>query len=313
VRIPYIGSGPYCYSNSLAMVLGSGAPPPSAIEVLTGAPFGFHIGGGLAFFDPQGWDPSIGLDMALDLLGWRCERASGGSPADAVERLRAAGRPVLVGPVEFGLLRHHPGSGAVLDSDHFVVVTAVADRVVHFHDPHGFPYATLPVDEFAAAWESVTFEYPAAPFTMRSGFGPVREVAVAAALRASLPAARRLLDQDGESPAEAIERFAGLVAAGLSPRHEGHLVHFAVRVGARRLADAASWLARLGLAGAAAVAERQARLVGGLQHPLVHDHRDSATALLARLAPTYAELDAALAAAGVSNDGHPEELVGRTG
>ena len=297
--VRYIGSGPYCYANSLAMVLGADAPPPSAIEVLTGSPFGFHLGGGLAWFDPFGWDPGLGFDVAIDLLGWTCERVWGGAAAAAVERLRATDGPVFVGPVEFGLLRHHPGSGVVLDSDHFMVVTAVTDGVVHFHDPHGFPYATLPVDEFAAAWESVTFEYPAEPFTMRSGFRRVRDVPVTEALRASLPTARRLLSPDGESSAAAVERFAGLVAAGLSSHHEGHLVHFAVRVGARRVADAAVWLAHLGLDGAAAVAERQARLVGGLQYPLVRGDRQQVIELLTRLAPTYAELDAALAAGGV--------------
>jgi hypothetical protein len=297
MRIPYIGSGPYCYSNSLAMALGEDAPPPSAIEVLTGSPFGFHMGGGLPWFDPLGWDPDQGFDIAIDLLGWTCERASGGSAADAVERLRTADGPVFVGPVEFGLLLHHPGSGQVTESDHFMVVTAVTDGVVHFHDPHGFPHATLPVDEFVAAWESVTFEYPAEPFTMRSRFRRVREVAVADALRASLPAARRLLDPDGETAGAAVERFAGLVAAGLSPQQEGHLVHFAVRVGARRLADAATWLAHIGLADAAAVAERQARLVGGLQHPLVRGDRERVIELLGRLAPTYEELAYAMRSA----------------
>ncbi|OLT04175.1 hypothetical protein BJF90_23715 [Pseudonocardia sp. CNS-004] len=279
------------------MVMGEDAAAPSAIEVLTGSPFGFHLGGGLAWFDPLGWDPDQGLDTAIDLLGWTCERASGGSAAEAVERLRTADGPVFVGPVEFGLLLHHPGSGQVLDSDHFAVVTAVADGVVHFHDPHGFPYATLPVDEFVTAWESVTFEYPAEPFTMRSGFRRVREVAATDALRASLPGARRLLD--GGNAGTAVARFAELVAAGLTPRHEAHLVHFAVRVGARRLADAAACLARLDLAAAAAVAERQARLVGGLQYPLVRGHREPVSELLARIAPTFEELDAALAAAGV--------------
>ena len=299
MRVPYIGSGPYCYSNSLAMLMGSDAPPPSAIEVLTGAPFGFHIGDGLAWFDPLGWDPNLGVDTAIDLLGWTCERASGASAADAVERLRGADGPVLVGPVEFGLLLHHPGSGAVLESDHFMVVTGVTDGVVHFHDPHGFPFATLSVDEFAAAWESVSFEYAAEPFTMRTGFRRVRDVAVADALRGCLPVARRLLTPDGESPAAAVERFAGQVSAGLTARQEGHLGHFAIRVGARRLADAAAWLGWLGLADAAAAAERQARLVGGLQYPLVRGDRERVSELLARLAPTYAELDAALAAAGV--------------
>jgi hypothetical protein len=224
--------------------------------VLTGSPFGFHLGGGLAWFDPLGWDPEQGFDTAIDLLGWTCERASGGTAADAVERLRAADGPVFVGPVEFGLLLHHPDSGAVLDSDHFMVVTAVTDDLAHFPDPHGFPHATLPVDEFVAAWESVTFEYSAEPFTMRSGFRRVRDVAVTDALRASLPATRRLLGPDGESPGAAVERFAGLVAAGLSPQHEGHLVR---------------------------------------------GHRERVIELLDRLAPTYAELDAALDAAGVGS------------
>jgi hypothetical protein len=297
VDVSYIGSGPYCYANSLAMVLGEAAPPTSAIEVLTGSPFGFHLGCGLPWFDPLGWDPDQGLDAAIGLLGWTCERVSGGSAADAVDRLRGAGGPVLVGPVEFGLLLHNPGSGTVIESDHFVVVTAVTDGVVHFHDPHGFPHATLPVGEFGAAWESVTFSYPAQPFTMRSGFRRVREVGVLDALRASLPEARRLLDPDGESAGAAVERFAGLVRDGLTPHQEGHLAHFAVRVGAHRLADAALWLGRLGLDRAAAVADKQARLVGGLQHPLVRGDRERVIELLTRLAPTYGELAYAMRSA----------------
>jgi hypothetical protein len=109
---------------------------------------------------PAGWDPDLGFDTAIDLLGWTCQRVSGGSAADAVERLRAADGPVFVGPVEFGLLLHHPGSGTVLDSDHFMVVTAVADGVVHFHDPHGFPFATLPVDEFMTGPWTITSASP---------------------------------------------------------------------------------------------------------------------------------------------------------
>ena len=36
VTVRFIGSGPYCYANSLAMMLGSAAPEPAVIEVLTG-------------------------------------------------------------------------------------------------------------------------------------------------------------------------------------------------------------------------------------------------------------------------------------
>jgi len=62
VNSHYIGSGPYCYANSLAMILGAEGPDPSAIEVLTGSPFGFQLyQGRLPWFDPLGWDPGVGL------------------------------------------------------------------------------------------------------------------------------------------------------------------------------------------------------------------------------------------------------------
>lgn len=42
--------------------------------------------------------------------------------------------PAAPGPVELGLLLHHPGSGSALGSDHYVVVTGVEDGLVRFHD-----------------------------------------------------------------------------------------------------------------------------------------------------------------------------------
>ena len=71
----YVGSGPYCYANSVAMMLGPAAPPPSVIEVLTGSPFGLElIAGRLPLFDPFGWYPDRGIDDALGLLGWSFRR-----------------------------------------------------------------------------------------------------------------------------------------------------------------------------------------------------------------------------------------------
>ena len=79
MTVRYIGSGPYCYANSLAMVLGPAAPSPAVIEV----------------------------------LGWICTRTSAGSEAEAAALLREAreSRPLLAGPLEFGLLLYQPGSG----------------------------------------------------------------------------------------------------------------------------------------------------------------------------------------------------------
>jgi hypothetical protein len=70
--------------------------------------------------------------------------------------------------------------------------------------------------------------------------------------------------------------------------------YFAIRAGARRLADAAVCLAFIGENKAADIADEQARLVGALQHPLVTGDRATVAALLRRLAPMYEQLRACL-------------------
>ncbi|QIS22914.1 BtrH N-terminal domain-containing protein [Nocardia terpenica] len=126
--LPYIGSGPYCYSNALVMMLGEHAPSPAVLEVLTGSPFGMVLlAGRTPFFDPYGWTPEIGMDLAMSLLGWTCRRESGGTGDEAAQRLRRAlaRGPVLVGPVEIGLLRYHPDMHGPIGSDHYVVALGI--------------------------------------------------------------------------------------------------------------------------------------------------------------------------------------------
>src|ERR1700761_9126441 len=179
MAVRYVGSGPYCYANCLAMVLGPAAPSPAVIEVLTGSPFGAKlIGGTIPFFDPLGWDPGVGLDTVIDLLGWTCVRTTPESAADAKALLREAlpSRPLLVGPMEFGLLLHHPDSGTAIGSDHYVVAVGVENDVVQFHDPHGHPYATLAIDDFIAAWRADSIGYATSSFTVRAGFQRVHHV-----------------------------------------------------------------------------------------------------------------------------------------
>jgi hypothetical protein len=302
----YIGSGPYCYANSLAMVLGPGAPPPAVLEVLTGSPFGFELlGGRLPFFDPYGWDPDRGLDDAIGLLGWACRRTGAQDGAEALATLRTALRsgPALVGPVEMGLFRHQPGMTAAVGADHFVAVLEADDELVRFHDPHGHPYATLPTADFLAAWRGDSVAYRSTDYTIRFDFRRHGAVTADAALRAALPGAVTWLRGAGGAPppgtvggADGVRALAGMLAGGVPDDMHGHLVYFAVRVGARRLADAAAALDGLGRPGAAAVATAQARLVGGLQHPLVAGDPAAAVKALHELAPTYAELADAIEA-----------------
>jgi hypothetical protein len=110
----YVGSGPYCYANSLAMIFGDGVEP-GLIEVLTGSPFGLElIAGEVPLFDPLGWDPGIRIDAALELLGWSCEPSDSDDVGSALTRVRAEIKsgPVLVGPLEIGLLLHHRSHAA---------------------------------------------------------------------------------------------------------------------------------------------------------------------------------------------------------
>lgn len=300
----YIGSGPYCYANSLAMVLGPDAPPPAVIEVLTGSPFGFQLlADRLPLFDPYGWDPDQGLDDAVAALGWTCRRQGADDDRQALAMLREAVKsgPILAGPVENGLLYHQPGMTAPIGADHFVVVLEADDELIRFHDPHGHPYATLPARDFLAAWRADTIAYRTTPYTMRDDFQRIRTVSPDDALLAALPGAVAWLrGRDLPVPpgtlggGAGIERLAGLITDRPRPEMHDHLIHFAVRVGARRLGDAAAALARLGRGEAAAVATRQARLVGGLQYDLVAGHSASVSETLHRLAPTYEELVTAL-------------------
>ncbi|MFB7618330.1 hypothetical protein [Kitasatospora sp. NPDC056181] len=304
----YVGSGPYCFTNSLAMMLGAESPSTAVIETLTGSPFGAQlIAGSLPLFDPYGWHPETGLDAAVALLGWSCERSDGGTPEQALERLRTACSqgPVLAGPVDMGLLLYQPGTPTADGGDHYVVVLAADQDTVELHDPHGHPYATMPTQAFLAAWEAKEISYIDAPFVLRTGFVRQRRVAPADALRQSLPEAERWLAGRADLPmppgslggAAAVEALADLVAQGTPPGIRTLLTAFGLRAGARRLNDAATCLGELGLSHAASIAQRQARILGGLQYPLVHGDDQTAAAHLRDLAPTYAQLHTAVRAA----------------
>ncbi|MFD6935408.1 hypothetical protein ACFWAP_04510 [Streptomyces goshikiensis] len=305
---PYIGSGPYCFSDSLSMALGQDSPGSAVLEVLTGSPFGFQlIDGALPFFDPFGWDPEVGLTTALDLLGFDCLRSDGETADDAEARLRAAVAegPALVGPLEMGLLWQEPGSGTAVGADHYVLVVEVDADTVVFHDPHGHPWATLPVSDFLTAWRAEEIDYVQRPFVLRHRFVRTRDITPAQALRASLPGAVRLLEacesgEAGMSPdslggAAGLERLADMVAQGLDEDIRGVMARFSVRAGARRLSDAAVCLAESGYTGAAEVLTRQARTLGALQRSLITEDDAALEAGLRKLAPTYTELREALA------------------
>jgi hypothetical protein len=270
------------------MMLGGDAPDIAVVETVTGSPFGLQLEDGLAFFDPCGWNPGIGVDEALTALGWTARTTSGGDADTAFGRLNAAlaEGPVMVGPVEMGHLRHQPGMTGPVGADHYVVVLGADDAHVTLHDPQGYPYARLPRADFTAAWRAESVAY-AEPYTMRTEFARARPVDTLQAVDAAVP---RAIDWLGGANADAALALADLVERGCGRELRGHLVDFAVRVGARRLADAAACLHRVGHTAAAATLTGQARLVGSLQHPLVTGDDGAAAAVLRELAPAYGVL-----------------------
>lgn len=300
----YTGSGPYCYSNAFAMMFGEMSPPPNVIEFATSSAFGMHLlGGTLPFFDPYGWTPEASFDDALAALGWTSDLVRGDDPQSALDTLKAAlaDGPVWIGPVEMGHLGHQPGRVGPIGADHYVVVIEMDETSVLMHDPEGFPYARLPLDLFLKAWRTETLDY-GTPFTLRCGFRRITARSSADVIRAALPAARKWLSCTGTSEVPpgtigngtAAEALAAMVEKDMKEDLRNHLIHFAVRVGARRTADAATCLIQIGEARAAAILDRQARLIGSLQYPLVIRDDTTAAAHLRALAPTYDALLEAL-------------------
>jgi hypothetical protein len=140
-------------------------------------------------------------------------------------------------------------------------------------------------------------------YTMRTGFRRIREIAASEALHTSVPMAITWLNgRPDQAPpgslggGEAALALADLAEAGLTDDQRQELMWFAVRVGVRRLADAEHWLGQIGLADAAVIAGTQARLVGGLQYPLVAGDNATVAKTMRDLAPTYRQLCQALSA-----------------
>ena len=301
----YIGSGPYCYANCMAMALADGTDP-GLLEVLTGSPFGLELlGGRRPLFNPLGWDPQIGIDAALDLLGWSCQRSDGGDADAALTRLRhAAGcGPVLAGPVEMGLLRHQPDADGAIGADHYVwwrrsTGTWSASTIRTATRTPPCPPWNSPQPGAPTRSHTPTPSTRCAPASAAPGRSP-------ALTRCARQYPPRLPGWKANPPrqapgslgtGQAALALASLAQAGLAGDQREELAWFAVRAGARRLADAEYWLGQIGLHDAAMIAGAQARLVGGLQYPLVTGDDAAIAAMMRDLAPTYRQLRDALTA-----------------
>jgi hypothetical protein len=247
--IQYSGAGPYCYSNSLSMCLvaagcdNPGISDPGFLECLTTMPFGKQYfrssGGPIGRFYPDGSDPDTGLARALDALGWDCDDSVGGDAASALGRLRYAvsSGPALLGPIEMGYLGYNPATSNSAMGDHFIVALGMEGDTLLVHDPAGYPCAVISWDQFCNAWRAEGIAYRRGPYTMRHEFRRIRDVSRETMVQRTIPLVRqnvmRPSDEGVLRGAEAARCFARDLRAEVPASVRGHLVWFALPLGAR--------------------------------------------------------------------------------
>ncbi|HEX6556679.1 MAG TPA: hypothetical protein VF026_28220 [Ktedonobacteraceae bacterium] len=297
--LPYIGSGDYCFSNSLHMsLLASGAPAESLpstgfLECLTTMPFGYTYFKEAELFFFSGPNPDLGLTRAIETLGWTCTLERGGDEGEALARLRAAVQrgPVLIGPVNMGYLTYNPNHAYLLGADHYIVVLSMEEDHVLVHDPKGFPCTALPVENLLKAWraEKLDLVYTDEPYTMRTAFRPGEASSRKRMIERTLPQIgvnlRQELWKPGMSGGVAALRMLAQTFHTQVPEHLAtHLFYFALPLGLRHKVDAQLFLREGNQSEAADLIEQQARLLGQAQYAGVQRSWSEVAALIEQVA-----------------------------
>nr|WP_252400971.1 BtrH N-terminal domain-containing protein [Bacillus subtilis] len=161
--ILYIGNGHYCYSNSAAMFLSSIGEhvSPQMLEVLTGVGLGAMLENGKTLFLSMR-DPDDGINCAFNILGIDAEEHQ---QADCLEapfsllKKQIARAPVLLGPLNMGELTYLPNHKHLNGADHYVLGYDMDNQSIYLHDPAGFPYVPLTLEQFKKAWKADDIPY----------------------------------------------------------------------------------------------------------------------------------------------------------
>jgi hypothetical protein len=294
----YHGSVPYCYANSVAMLLSAHGEQvyPGLVEVLTGVGLGaVQAPDGRIFLSTTPQQVPAGVDKALELLGFEVTTAAGPEDADVLELLRAdlATGPVMLGPLDMGHLSYIPWHGALAGSDHYLVAYAVDGGRALLQDPAGFPCMALDRESLARAWRAERIGAPGGPFRRwlrpRRVARPTPEQLYDDAMAFFRAAYRDLPPGDGVIRGLAKHLEPGRVAEG----ERGFLAAFTFPLGARRALDYADFFAKGGDAELAAAKWGQARLLGECLLAANRDDWSRVADALDELADLEEELDRA--------------------
>lgn len=166
----YIGNGAYCYANSASMLI-KGIDEnvlPSLLEVLSGVGLGVTLyGNGSLFLHNNIADPDIAISNAMKILGFAFSEEISVEDAECpLDQLRNVLRSstAILGPVDMGYLTYSPNHRYAKGSDHYVLAYDMDDQYVYLHDPAGFPYVRLSLENLKLAWKAKDIPYGRGPY-----------------------------------------------------------------------------------------------------------------------------------------------------
>jgi hypothetical protein len=162
----YIGNGKYCWEDAVDMLLrqiGETISPPY-LEAISGCGIG-------AFFDKRtDWlyfnfaIPNEELTYDLKKLGFSikdvCIPKTDESPVkELINDLKSS--PIIVGPVNMGLLKYNPNYWFLNGSDYYILLYDCNELGFFIHDPAGLPCVYMSFIDFIRCWKSTNLAYGA--------------------------------------------------------------------------------------------------------------------------------------------------------
>ena len=160
-KLPYIGNGAYCYANSTSMLLAHTGEDvsPSTIEVLTGVGLSASLKkkNGSLYFNNQTLLPDLGISKALEILGFEYQnKVSKTEESFPINELKKdlVKMPAILGPVDMGYLSYNPRHKYLKGADYYVFAYEIKGDEVFLHDPAGFPFVSLSINDLRNAWKA---------------------------------------------------------------------------------------------------------------------------------------------------------------
>jgi hypothetical protein len=277
---------------------------PAFIEAVTGFALGASLErNDMLFFDNCLSSPEKGVSIAFKTLGFEViEKASKADERVPMDELRRdlARSPVLLGPLDMGYLTYLPNHRVLGGCDHYVLALEMDETDLLLHDPAGYPFVRLSLEQLEPAWRAERIAWSCGTYrcwtSPRRTSNPGADDIYREAVRLFKSGYMEQLKADGHRGKRAILFKADQIRNGtISDGEKGHLLHFAFSLGARRALDFANFFHgrddRL-----AKLKEKQARLFGQCHTLAVLDDWMRVADTLEQLAHNEQEIETAILA-----------------